>query len=232
MTAALDPLAVPGLLYRVGRPPDVWAWPPWAAVTADGTFGNRWDDPLGRYRVLYTSCSRLGALVESLAPLRPDPALGTAYEGIAANDPDDPGAEPLGRLAPRWRERRVLGQGLTDGVHEPLVAVQGAASLSSLAPLARSCGIARLDADTLRRSRVRAFTQQVSRYVFGQRQPLSGRAYSGIFSQSFYGQDVENCALFERRSQPRPVSHVSREHVRATDADFVAACRRRGLTPA
>ena len=232
MTAALDSAAAPGLLYRVGRPPDVWAWPPWTALCADGTFGNRWDDPLGRYRMLYTSCSRLGALVESLAPLRPDPALALPYQAIVTNDPDDPGTEPLGRLAPRWRERRVVGQGLTDGVHEPLVTVDGEGSLSSLEPLARPFGIGRLDADTLRTSRDRAFTQHVSRYLFRQRQPGSGRAYAGILSLSFYGRDIENCALFERRNQPRPVSHLSRERIEPTDPDFVTACRRRGLTPA
>jgi hypothetical protein len=36
-----------GPLYRVGRRPDAWAWPDWIYAHDDGTFGNRFDDPLG-----------------------------------------------------------------------------------------------------------------------------------------------------------------------------------------
>ena len=64
-----------GPLYRIARVPDPWAWPDWAHVGIDGTFGNRWDDPHSLYRVVYASSSRLGAFVdvghsESLACLR------------------------------------------------------------------------------------------------------------------------------------------------------------------
>jgi hypothetical protein len=232
MTRAFDTVAAPDLVYRVGRPPDVWAWPPWSAVLRDGTFGNRWDDPLGRYRVLYASHSRLGAFLETLKPFRPDPSLAATYEEIAENDPEDPVTTPPGTLAPRWRDKRVIGQGLTDGVHEPLVAVGGDNSLSLIEPLARSVGIASVDAETIRTSRQRAFTQGVSRLVFGRRQPVSRKAYAGIFYPSFFGGDVKNYALFERASQPRPVSHISRERIDETDGDFVEACRRRGLVPA
>lgn len=34
-----------GALYRIGHLPDPWAWPNWANVGNDMTFGNRWDDP-------------------------------------------------------------------------------------------------------------------------------------------------------------------------------------------
>ncbi len=52
------PLAVTrpaGNLYRVARAPDAWAWPPWEYAGEDGTFGNRYDDPRGEYRVLYAT---------------------------------------------------------------------------------------------------------------------------------------------------------------------------------
>ena len=62
-------------LYRIARLPDPWAWPDWANVGSDGTFGNRWDDPQGLYRVLYASSSRLGAFMEVLARFRPDPHI-------------------------------------------------------------------------------------------------------------------------------------------------------------
>jgi len=231
MTPAFDTVAVPRTVYRIGRPPDVWAWPPWSAIRT-GASGNRWDDPLGRYRVLYTSHTRLGALLETLAPLQPDPALPTVYEAITENDPDDPATIPPGILTPRWRDRRVVGEGVTDGVSEPLVAVAGPGSLARIEPLARDMGIADLDAEAMRLTRRRAFTQQVSRVVFLGRQPVTRRAYAGIFSLSFYDADIRNYALFERRGRSDPVSHLSRERIDVADADFVEACRRRGLTPA
>jgi hypothetical protein len=48
-------------LYRIGRRPDPWAWPDWLRAGGDRTFGNRWDDPRGVYRVLYAASSLLGA---------------------------------------------------------------------------------------------------------------------------------------------------------------------------
>jgi hypothetical protein len=60
-------------LYRIGRKPDAWAWPDWLRVAVDGTFGNRWDDLLGSYRVLYAASTPLGAFVDALARFRPDP---------------------------------------------------------------------------------------------------------------------------------------------------------------
>jgi len=42
-----------GRVTRIGRRPNPWAWPPWEAQHSDATFGNRWDDPEGIYRVLY-----------------------------------------------------------------------------------------------------------------------------------------------------------------------------------
>ena len=43
----------PPEVFRLARKPDPWAWPEWAYSAADGTFGNRYDDPRGTYRVLY-----------------------------------------------------------------------------------------------------------------------------------------------------------------------------------
>ncbi len=171
-------------------------------------------------------------ILETLKPFRPDPSLVAAYEEIAENDPEGPATNPPGTLAPRWRDQRIIGQGLTDGVHEPLVAVGGDNSLSLIEPLARCMGIASVDAEAIRTSRQRAFTQRVSRLAFGRRQAISGKAYAGIFYLSFFGDDIKNYALFERRSQPRPVSHISRERIDETDGDFVDACRRRGMAPA
>jgi hypothetical protein len=50
-----------GSLHGVGRRPDPWAWPDWSRADPDGTFGNRYDDPRGEYRVPYASSDRRGA---------------------------------------------------------------------------------------------------------------------------------------------------------------------------
>jgi hypothetical protein len=57
-------------LFRVGRDDDAWAVPDWAYAKEDRTFGNRFDDPVGVYRVLYASSQRLGCFVETLARFR------------------------------------------------------------------------------------------------------------------------------------------------------------------
>lgn len=62
----------PAEVFRLGRRPDPWEWPDWAYADADGTFGNRYDDPLGIYRVPYASTQRVATFVECLAYYRPD----------------------------------------------------------------------------------------------------------------------------------------------------------------
>ena len=47
----MKPADPPAEVFRLGRRPDPWAWPDWAYAEADGTFGNRYDDPQGIYRV-------------------------------------------------------------------------------------------------------------------------------------------------------------------------------------
>ena len=42
----------PRPLFRVGRDDDAWAVPDWAYAKEDGTFGNRFDDPMRVYRVV------------------------------------------------------------------------------------------------------------------------------------------------------------------------------------
>jgi hypothetical protein len=75
-------LAPDGPLYRLARALDPWAWPDWAYAGLDGTFGNRWDDPLGSYRVLYASTRRVGTFIETLARFRPDLAVVAGLEEI------------------------------------------------------------------------------------------------------------------------------------------------------
>ena len=50
---ALEARRPDGPLFRLGRRPDAWQPPDWFLAHSDGTFGNRFDDPDGYYRVLY-----------------------------------------------------------------------------------------------------------------------------------------------------------------------------------
>jgi hypothetical protein len=53
----------------------------------DKTFGNRFDDPEGEYRVLYAASDRLTCFIECLACFRPDLKLLAASKEISG--PDD-----------------------------------------------------------------------------------------------------------------------------------------------
>ena len=76
-----------GLVYRLGRRPNTWQPQEWSLAHADGTFGNRFDDPEGYYRVLYASSQRVACFVETLARFRPDLVL--LAELTAIDGPDD-----------------------------------------------------------------------------------------------------------------------------------------------
>lgn len=96
-------------VFRIGRLPSPWQPPDWSYAKEDGTFGNRFDDPAGRYRVLYVASQRLACFVETLARFRPDIVLFDELADIdGENDPnittgsgmtplDDPSLNPFGR---------------------------------------------------------------------------------------------------------------------------------------
>jgi len=106
-TPGLHAISPEGPLYRIGPRPDPWAFPDWANVGSDGTFGNRWDDPQGVYRVLYASSSRVGGFVEVLARFRPDPHILEVLkeieddEGTTAQRPGELEAATIRLSAPR-----------------------------------------------------------------------------------------------------------------------------------
>jgi hypothetical protein len=70
-------------IFRLGRPPVPWEPPDWSRAHSDGTFGNRFDDPTGYYRVLYESSQRLSCFIETLARFRPGLNLLAELDGIA-----------------------------------------------------------------------------------------------------------------------------------------------------
>jgi hypothetical protein len=186
MSNGLASVEPDGLLYRIGRHPDPWAWPPWSAALRDGTFGNRYDDPDGSYRVLYASSQRVGAFLETLARFRPDLEVVAELERIEGEDELPP-------AVPRtWLDGRLIGEATVEG---RFVDVGDAASLATLrtalAADAVHHGLDEIDGATIRLHVPRALTQQISRYVYEQ------GSFAGIRYRSRLGDDVLNWAIFE-----------------------------------
>jgi RES domain-containing protein len=75
-------------VYRMARGPEPWAWVDWVYAGPDGTFGGRFDDTEGEYRVLYAAATRLGAFMETLAGFRTHPAVRQSLPDGDAAAPD------------------------------------------------------------------------------------------------------------------------------------------------
>lgn len=181
-----------GPLYRLARAPDPWAWPDWAYAGSDGAFGNRWDDPMGSYRVLYASTRRVGAFVETLARFRPDLSV---VAGLAAIEGDEdvpsPGIVPL-----RWLLGRRIGEMTAT---DTFVDIGDASSLATLrihlAARAIHYGLSEIDAATIRLHAPRRFTQEISRLLYEWHEEHDGCA--GICYRSRLGDQFVNWAIFE-----------------------------------
>jgi hypothetical protein len=202
-----------GPLHRLGRHPDPWAWPDWSYAAADGTFGNRYDDPVGSYRVLYASSQRVGAFLEILARFRPD------IEVLAELDRIDGDNEPPPAVPRTWLEGRLIGEATVDG---RFVDIGNTASLATLrTALAASAihhGLDEIDAATIRLRAPRGFTQQVSRYVYEE------GSFAGIRYRSRLGDDVLNWAIFEPAPDGQvPLVATASAAIPADDPDLRAA---------
>jgi hypothetical protein len=190
-------------LHRIGRTPNPWAWPDWLRASADRTFGNRFDDPLGDYRVLYAGSSLFGAFVEVLARFRPDPHVAAELARISGDAKD---ALPPGHLDAAWLDVRRAGAATVAGRFAELGHSTSLAELErALGPRLAHYGIADLDAAAIRLTAPRRFTQEISRYVYEQTAARGRRAVDGIAYLSKLGDEFWNWALFEPigRSAPR-----------------------------
>jgi hypothetical protein len=212
-------------VYRVARRPDVWRWPDWAYAGQDGTFGNRWDDPEGTYRVIYACSERVGAFVETLARFRPAASVVAGLAAVAgADDTLAPGVVPSS-----WLRERAIGAATLVGT---FVDIGHAASLAilnrALAARLVHYRLAELDGAAIRLTAPRRFTQEVSRFVYERTLPDGRPAFAGIVYRSRLGDNLTDWAIFERvgvEIAPDPDAAVE-----ADDPDFRAALRLLGLT--
>lgn len=223
---ALAEVAPPEPLFRLGRGPDPWAWVPWEYALPDGTFGNRWDDPLGLYRVLYASSQRLGIFIECLARFRPDPAVVAGLDAIEDQDAPGPQALAPGHVPRSWLDNRRVGRASVNG---QFVAIGRSESLSwlreQMADRVIHYGIRDLDGAAIRSSVPRRFTQEISRRVF-EIAANGRRRYEGIAYQSRLGDEFHNWAIFE----PADITPIGfAEDIGDSDPDLEEAVRRLGL---
>lgn len=224
---ALGQTRAPTTIYRLGRGPDPWAWPDWAFAKPDNTFGNRWDDPEGTYRVLYGCSQRLGVFIETLARFRPDAAIIATLDAIV-DEPadDDPVALRPGEVPRSWLNNRRIGEGSVDG---DFVDVGHSATLAWLhrrmALRLVHYGLTELDAAVVRSAAPRRLTQEISRTIY-ELNAGARRRYAGIAYRSRLGDEFENWAVFE------PAELWSRlpRNLLADDGDLATALERLGLT--
>jgi len=214
-----------GPLYRLAREPDPWAWPDWAYAGLDGTFGNRWDDPLGSYRVLYACTRRLGAFIETLARFRPDLSVVAGLDAIEG----DEDAPPAGIVPLRWLQRRRIGEATFAGSFVDIGDANSLAILRThLAARAIHYGLSEIDAATIRLDAPRRFTQEASRLIYEWHEDHVD--CTGICYRSRLGDQFVNWAIFE----PPPDAEIELQdadlhEIEPDDPDLLEALHLLGL---
>lgn len=221
----MKPADLPPRVHRIGRRPDPFAWPDWAFAEPDGTFGNRFDDPSGTYRVLYAATEREGAYIETLARFWPDPSIVTALRTIDAG-PDEP-TPTVGVVPHAWFAPRIMGTAMLEGSFVDLGAAETLGSLhrGMQAQLVHH-GITELDGAAIRTSAPRRFTQEISRFVYEAAASGPGRRWDGVAYLSRLGDDLQSWACFEPN---QPASHHL-EDLRTDDPALHVAVDVLGLT--
>jgi hypothetical protein len=211
-----------GPLYRVGRVPDAWALAPWTYAGPDNTFGNRYDDPLGEYRVLYTADARRGAFLETLARFRPDLTLVAELAGI--DDDEEFPTLPAGVVPPEWLETRCIGTATAASLEFADISHSSwlAHLRGRLAARFVHYGLDDFDAGDIRARAPRALTQEISRHVFELSEDLAGLRYP-----SRLGDDVVNWAIFEGHELDDVLAEA--DPIEPDDPDFLAALKLLGL---
>jgi RES domain len=223
----LDATTPPGEIFRVGWEPDPWRLPDWKYASGSPlTFGNRYDDPEGKYRVLYAGSSPLACFVEVLAKFRRDPGLADGLDEITV-DPDDAAADsavlPSGHVSTEWPRGRRLGIAEpAKGSYADLGTLRSLTTLRTeprVARALRAAGVADLDGATLRSTTPRSVTQQLSRIVF-EREPR----FAGMHYLSKYGDDLHCWVIFEHPATAQaPVAVLNHESLDWTNAELLRA---------
>lgn len=202
-------------IFRLARKPDPWQAPDWSRANSDGTFGNRFDDPEGYYRVLYAATQKLSCYLETLARFRADLSLLAELNEIEG----DNDFLPLGTVPREWCDERLLGFAHADGDYADIYASGWILLLRHrLAGEWVRLGVSDLDASVLQQHAPRRITQLASLEA-------RRRNFDGIYYRSRFGHDLENWALFE----PFRISQEGAEPIASGDATLLEALQMLGL---
>jgi hypothetical protein len=215
-------------VYRVGRAPRPLAPPSWAFAEADGTFGNRFDDPsarrgvppAGRFRMLYLASTSAGPFGETIARRRPNLEM-LARAGVSR--------VPRPIFSASWRQARRLGITVVT-TPLPFVDIAAAPSLAALrsvlASVAVDLGLPDVDFSAVV-GPARLVTQEAARYIYEQRDPAGAPRYAGIRYLSRLNPVWECWAVFVDRLRHHVVR--SGEVIRADDPGLYEAAALLGL---
>jgi hypothetical protein len=185
-------------LWRVGRGPDPFALrdpsPPLLPDSpADPAIGHRFDSALGDYRVWYFATTLEGCYGETLAVLRPAPAVTRAVGD------DDEGFMPLGEVPADWRTRRLAVRA-TFPEDRPFLDVEAAETRvvlrDELGWVLDYVGLDDIDVAAIR-SRDRRLTRWVSQWTWSKRWERTSPDYAGLCFRSRLNTDWECWAVFE-----------------------------------
>ena len=195
-----------GSVHRLGRAGSVWAWRDWAYAGEDGTFGNRFDDAAGTFRVHYASSQRLGAFLETLARFRPDPHVIAATIAESEEDASYP-STAAGLVSERWIADRAISEATLDG---DFVDIGHSATLAYLRVVMASrllhFDLDDVDAAAIRLHVPRAFTQEISSHLYDLANSDGSRRFDGIAYRSRLGDDLENWAIWEPADSLTPAA--------------------------
>lgn len=159
----LESRKAPNEIFRIGRKPDPWQPPDWSRANSDGTFGNRFDDPAGYYRVLYAASRPVSCFVETLARFRPDLTLRAELSEIQGEDD----FVPLGEVPLEWCDQRLIGTSAADGDYADIYSSVWIAHLRpKLADECLRLGLQDLDAAVLQNAAPRRISQLASRQAY------------------------------------------------------------------
>lgn len=215
-----------GPVHRLGRAGSVWAWRDWAYAGEDGTFGNRFDDAAGTFRVHYASSQRLGALLETLARFRPDPHVIAA---TITESEQDAGYQSTaaGLVSARWLADSAVSEATLDGV---FVDIGHSATLVHLRAIMASrllhFDLDDVDGAAIRLHVPRAFTQEASSHLYDLAAEDGSRRFDGIAYRSRLGDDLENWAIWEPADSLTPAAE---QPIDRDDPDLARALALFGL---
>jgi hypothetical protein len=217
-------------IFRIGWRGDPLSPPSWdLASAADGTSGNRFDDPSAaegrpakdRFRCLDCGTTEDAAFGETLAkkrvsisvlatlaPIDDDEPVDTELAG-AAIDMADP-TRPRGLVTAEWQSRRQIGRTTLrpDLRFADVGARQSCQYLRyALATIADALGIDEVDSSTMMNPNLRSFTQACSRHIYELHDGETPR-YAGIRYLSRLDPVEWECwAIFLDRLQHTPGFH-------------------------